>query len=103
MARLVERQAFELDALVAVVGRRAAQYRVDARHELARRERLGHVVIGAAFETGDLVALLGPGREHDDGQLAGFAVALQRARELEAAHVGQHPVDEDEVRAAIGE
>ena len=36
------------------------------------------------------------------GQLARLAVALQRARELEPAHVGEHPIDEDQVGALVG-
>ena len=35
--------------------------------ELARRERLGHVVVGAQLEAEDLVALLGAPGHHDDG------------------------------------
>jgi len=44
-----------------------AQHGVDARHQFPRREGLGDVVIRPALEAGDLVALLGPRREHDDG------------------------------------
>ena len=83
--------------------RRAAQHRVDARQQLARREGLGDVVVGAAFEARDLVALLGARGQHDDRQLAGLAVALQRARELEAAGVGQHPVDQQQVGQLVGD
>jgi hypothetical protein len=41
--------------------------------------------------------------EHDDRELAGLAVALERAGELKPAHVGQHPVDENQVGALVGE
>src|SRR3954464_7352502 len=40
MARLVERESLEFDALVAVVGRGPAQHRIDASDQLARREGL---------------------------------------------------------------
>ena len=103
MARLVEREAFELDAFVPVVGRRAAQYRIDARDQLAGREGLGDVVVRTAFEARHLVTLFRSCGEHDDGQLAGFPVSLERAGELEAAHVGQHPVDEHEIGSAVCE
>ena len=45
---------------------RAAQRRLHAAAELAQRERLGDVVVGAELEAEDLVDLLGLGREHDD-------------------------------------
>ena len=84
-------------------GERAAQHGVDAREQLARRERLGDVVVGAAFEARDLVALFGARRQHDDRQLARLAIALERARELEAARVGQHPVDQQQVGKLVGD
>ena len=37
------------------------------------------------------------------GQVAGLALALQRAGELQAARVRQHPVHQHDVRAAVGE
>src|SRR5262249_36850834 len=40
---------------LAALGRRAAKDRLDARHELARVERLRHVVVGADLEADDLV------------------------------------------------
>ena len=45
---------------------RAAQRRLHAAAELAQRERLGDVVVGAELEAEDLVDLLGLGGEHDD-------------------------------------
>ena len=82
--------------------RRATQHRVDARQQLARRERLGDVVIGAAVETHDLVLLFSARGQHDDRHFLGLLVALQRARQLEAAHVRQHPVDQHQIGALIG-
>ena len=103
MARLIQGEAIEFDHLVDAIDGRATQHRIDAGEELARGERLRDVVVGAAFEAGDLVALLGPGREHDHGELAGLTVALQRAGELEATHVREHPVDEHQVGALVGQ
>ena len=51
------------------LGRRAAQHRLDARGELARRERLRHVVVGAELEPDDPVGLLAAGRQQDHGQV----------------------------------
>ena len=84
-------------------GSRAPQHGVDARQQFARREWLGDVVVGAAFEARHLVALFGARGEHDDRQLAGFAVALERARELEAAGVRKHPVDQQQVGQLVGD
>ena len=56
-----------------------------------------------ALEAGDLVAFLGTGGEHDDGDFAGFPVALKRSGQLQAAHVRQHPVHQHQVRPAVGQ
>ena len=67
------------------------------------REQNGLVYyVGATFEAGDLVALLGPCRQHDDRQLAGFPIALECARELQSAGVRQHPVDQQKIREFVG-
>ena len=72
MAGAIERQATQLDLLVRRDGTAgAAQYRIDARQQLARRERLGDVVVGATIEARHLVALRGARRQHDHRQVAG--------------------------------
>src|SRR6266853_4124978 len=101
VASLIEHQALEFDELVDAVGTAPAQHGVDARQQFPRREGLGDVVIRSALEAGDLVALLGARREHDDRQLARLAVALERARQLQPAHVRQHPVHQHQVGARI--
>ena len=88
---------------VSSVAAAAAQHRIDARDQLARGERLGHVVVGATIEAGDLVGLLGPGRQHDDRQVARLALALERTGQFQAAVVRQHPVDQDQVGTPIGQ
>ena len=82
------------------LGRRAAgapEDRLHARHELAGRERLRHVVVGAVLERLDLRLLVGDGREHDDRQLAPRA---QLAADLDPGTVRQHQVDDRGVRTA---
>jgi hypothetical protein len=101
MAGLVEGQALDLHALRFAHRRAAAQHRLDARNELARGERLRHVVVGAGLEARDLVGLLASCRQHHDRYVARVGVAPQGAHQLEAAHVRQHPVDQDEVRAPV--
>ncbi len=47
---------------------RAAQYGLDPSYELAGRERLCHVVVGAQLEPQDAVHLAVAGRQHQHGQ-----------------------------------
>ena len=47
---------------VAEAVRHAAQHGADARQQLLDVERLGHVVVGAGVERGDLLAAGGRGR-----------------------------------------
>ena len=103
LAALIEHQAFDVDAFGAFRRHRPAQHGVDARQQLARRERLGDVVVRAALEARHLVALFGARGEHDHRQLAGFPIALERARELQAAGVGEHPVDQQQVGQLVGD
>ena len=93
----------DLDAFRAVAGHGAPEHRVDTRQQLAGREGLGDVIVGAAFQPGDLVGFLGARRQQDHRQLAGFAVSLQGAREFQAAGVRKHPVDQQHVGAPVGD
>src|SRR5947208_1402057 len=79
---------------------RAAQGGPHARPELAQRERLGDVVVGAELEAEDLVDLLGLRREHDDRD--GRARAQPPAH-LEPVHLAHHHVEHDEVQGRLGE
>jgi NAD-dependent dihydropyrimidine dehydrogenase PreA subunit len=47
----------------------AAQYGLDARHQLADAERLDDVIVRTQFQPDDAVNLFVFGREHDDGQV----------------------------------
>ncbi len=58
-----------------------AQHRADARAQFARAERLGHVVIGAEFQSQDFLGFLCLGREQDDGCVdAGLAATRGKLR-----------------------
>src|SRR5688500_7065068 len=92
------RAALEVDAQIARVdglfGRRSgthhlgtAQRRLDAAAELAHRERLGDVVVGADLEAEDLVDLVVLGREHDDRDLA---AGPQPAADLDPVELWKH-------------
>ena len=77
---------------------RAPQRRFDAAAELAHRERLGDVVVGADLEPGDLVGLAAFRGQHDDRHLAARA---QLAADFDPVELGQHQVEDDQVEAAL--
>ena len=60
-----------------------AQHRADAGDQLARAERLGHIIVGAGLEAADPVALLAARGEHDDRHIGGLRAAAQPAANLE--------------------
>ncbi len=74
---------------------RATQDRAQAREQLADRERLGHVVVGAGVERGDLLVLVADGRDEDDRRLA---PRPELAADLGAGAVRQQQVEHDRVR-----
>src|SRR6478736_1324336 len=67
--------------------------RLDPGRQLAGRERLRDVVVGAELEAGDAVRLLVAGSEHDDRNLRAGA---DLAADFEAVHAGQADVEHDE-------
>src|SRR5271166_1523064 len=72
VAGIVELEPLDLDHVGAAGGPCAAQYRLNARQQLARREGFGDVVVRTALETADLVLLLGSCRQYDDRNLLGI-------------------------------
>ena len=99
----VDRQVAALDRLL--LGRvadhpRAPQGGLDPAAELAHREGLGDVVVGADLEPGDLVGLAAFRGQHDDRHLAARA---QLAADLDPVELGQHQVEDDEVEARLVE
>ena len=72
----------------------ASHRRADPGEELARRERLGHVVVGADLEAEYAVCLLGSGRHHHDRNIG---ARPELARDLEAVAAGQHQIEDDAV------
>ena len=67
-----------------------------SRHELARIEGLGHVVVGADLEADDAVDVVTAGGEDDHRHVAGLADLLADGQ---AVHLRHHYVEDDEVRA----
>src|SRR3954453_1610337 len=101
--RGIEADVADLDRRVLVGGRGrrgrrggAAQHGADAGGDLAGAERLDDVVVGAELEADHAVGLLAPGGQHDDRHLR---VAPDLAGDVVARAVGEHEVEQDEVRA----
>ena len=78
----------------------ASQQGLDPAHELAQRERLGDVVVGAELEAHDLVELVAAGGQEQDRRLG--PDGAQPAEHLEAVDPGQADVEEDEVGRLVG-
>ena len=74
----------------------AAQLGADAAEQLADRERLGHVVVGADLEADDLVDLGVLGGQQDDRHRAAGADV---AADVEAAAARHHDVEDQQVEA----
>ena len=70
MRQRIELQRSRLQRFLRCFGRASAKDGLDARFQLARRERLGDVVVDPRLEARDLVRLLATRRHHDDRQLA---------------------------------
>jgi len=66
---------------------------MDAGGEFAGIEGFGEVIIGADFEADDAVDVITVSGEHDDRDGGGGA---DLAEDLEAAHAGEHDVENDE-------
>jgi hypothetical protein len=86
-----------------MLGALAAQQRLGARQQFARRERLGHVVVGAVVQASDLVFFHALGSQHDDRDVLEVAVGADARQQPQAGLVGQHPVQQDQLRGAPGD
>ena len=73
----------------------AAQIRPNPGQQLARRERLGHVIVGAGVQADHLVGLLATRRQHDHRTVPEHP---QPPGDFDAVQVGQADVEQDEVR-----
>ncbi len=77
---------------------RPGEGRGNAHHELARRERLGDVVVGARVERLGRFLLPGARREHDDGRRPERSIGAERLDERDTVEPGHHHVAEDQGR-----
>ncbi|MNH15090.1 hypothetical protein D3C79_746970 [compost metagenome] len=76
----------------------AAQHGVDAGQQLAGRERLGQVVVGAHFEADDAIGLVVARGQHQHRRVAMLAGAQLTAQQ-QAVVAGHHDVEHDQVDA----
>src|SRR5215210_8519073 len=86
---VLDRGALRLTTL----GGGSAQDGLHARDELARVERLRHVVVGADFEADDLVHVLVPGRQHQDRDVG---LLTDATADLDPVDVREHQVEHDQ-------
>jgi hypothetical protein len=77
-----------------------AQDALDPRQQLARLERLGHVVVGPDLEADDPVQRLCRARDHDDGDVELLADVPRQAQAVLAGHAD---VQEHEVGGGLAE
>ena len=69
-------------------------------HDLLDAERLGHVVVAAEGQPGDLVLQGVPCGEEQGRRVD--AVGAQAAQQPEAVHAGHHHIEQDDVAGAVG-
>ena len=79
-----------------------AQGRAHAGRQLARAERLGHVVVGAGVEPGHAFALAGAGRHHDDRHRRRGRALPQDAAHLQPAQHRDIQVEQHQVGRLFG-
>ena len=96
----VDRRVAGLDDLRAADLVGAAQHRLHPRHQLGRRERLGHVVVGAELESEHAVDLAVARGEEDHRDRGGLA---EPAAHLETVDVGQADVEHDQAGPVLAD
>ena len=79
-----------------------AQHRPHPGDQLARGERLGHIIVGAGLEAAHPVRLLAAAGQHDDRHVGGLGRAADAAADFEAGNALDHPVEQDDVGRRLG-
>ena len=100
----IDAQLLDLDRIAAALLGRAdatAGGRADARDELAHRERLDEIVVGADLERVHAV-VLGPARGDDDDRRAD-PLGARRLDQLPPVELGEHQVEHADVRILVAE
>src|SRR5690348_11440707 len=78
----------------------AAEQRVHARQQLGKGKGLHEIIVGPALKTFDAVADRGKRRKNEDRRLD--VGGAERAKDGDAVEDRKHPVEDDEVEAAVG-
>jgi hypothetical protein len=98
--REIDHQRLEGDALLRdLVAAVAPENRLDAQHQLARRERLDDVVVRPQLEADHAVGLGAARGQHDDRDAAGLLLLAQDAGHLGAGEGREHQVEHHQVGA----
>ena len=77
------------------VGLAPTQHGLQARHQFARLEGFGQIVVGAQLQPHHAVHHIAARGEHDNGNVAVFA---DGAAEFKAVHLGQHHIQNRRVK-----
>ena len=67
---------------------------MDARHQLARGEGLGDIIVGAGLQAAHAILLLAARGQHDDRHIGGVGHAAQPAAHLDPGQALDHPVEQ---------
>ncbi len=97
----VDRHVAELQAFADARRPDPTQLRADAGHELDHRVGLHDIIVCPGFEAPHPVDFLGARRDHDDGNSARLRGGLEATTDLDARHLGEHPVEQDQVRGVL--
>ena len=79
----------------------AAQDGADAQDQLAHAERFGDEIVGAQLEAEHAIDLFAACGQHQHRHLAGARRRLQLLADFRSGHVGQHQVEQDQLRHAL--
>ena len=86
-----------VEAIVGQARADAAEHGADAGDQLAHREGLGQIVVGAGVEAADAIAFLATRGQHDDRHVAGLGLAADATADLDPRQFGQHPVQQNQI------
>jgi len=75
------------------------QHHADAGQKFRRAEGLGHIVIGPGIQCQDLVPVIAPGGQHDDGRQG---ILPDKGKEMHPVHIRESQIQNDHIRLMGG-